>query len=367
MDTGWVATGRWITSVLALALGSALALQIVALRQAPPAEVSASTGELIVWGFDRDLGWEPTPGTGNGVVTIGPQRARGARAYLPAPPQGVVRIVAVGESFLFGWEVADEACWSAQFEALDRRVEVINLGVPGYGPDQSLLRYLKRGASLDPDVVVLGVGFTSIARVVNRLRSKLRPSHAAPSVKPRFRLVSDKLELVPLPFTSVDDVRAAVADQRLEALLSAREYWNAPRAGPATTDMGPAIGANNNSGRRVIRQLWLNRKHEAYRITLAIFTRLGTEARRINAQALVVYFPEPWELDAHRRSSRSHLARIRNDLTACGIEFLDLTPALAASRVPVHRILHLDATGHRIVAAALQEWLRGHPAVGSEK
>ena len=220
-----MASGRWITSLVALVLGSALAWRMVASRHTPPAEIYAGTGKFVVWGFDRDLGWEPIPDAGMGEVTIGPQGARGARAYLPTPPEGVLRIVAVGESFLFGSEVADDECWSAQFEALDTRVEAINLGVPGYGPDQALLRYRRRGASLDPDVVVHGVAFSSIARVVNRLRSRLRPPHAYPSVKPRFRLVRDELELVPLPFASVDEVRAAAADQRLEALLSAHEYW----------------------------------------------------------------------------------------------------------------------------------------------
>lgn len=56
------------------------------------------------------------------------------------PPEGTVRIAAVGDSFTFGWGVAQEEAWPEQLELLlnastagenDTDYEVLNCGVPG--------------------------------------------------------------------------------------------------------------------------------------------------------------------------------------------------------------------------------------------
>ncbi|MCK6530108.1 SGNH/GDSL hydrolase family protein [Myxococcota bacterium] len=84
------------------------------------------------------------------------------REYSPAKPAGTYRILALGDSVTFGVQVPEADAWTEQLErglASRRRsgppVEVLNMGVPGYNTEQSLLRFLKRGKGLGADLVLL--------------------------------------------------------------------------------------------------------------------------------------------------------------------------------------------------------------------
>ena len=80
--------------------------------------------------------------------------------YFDGPtPAGSTRIACVGDSFTFGWGVAEEETFPAQLAsrlaALGRAVEVNNFGVPGYNLWNSCNAYLKYGRPTNPDVVVI--------------------------------------------------------------------------------------------------------------------------------------------------------------------------------------------------------------------
>lgn len=89
--------------------------------------------------------------------------ARGHRGPPAGPkPAGAVRVAAVGDSYTFGYGVEEPETYPRALERemarrVPRPVEVINLGVGGYGTVQELVwlsEHLDRG--LDPDLVVLG-------------------------------------------------------------------------------------------------------------------------------------------------------------------------------------------------------------------
>ena len=70
------------------------------------------------------------------------------------------RIITLGDSFTWGIEVKDEECFPHDLEKIlqgQRTAEVFNMGVGSYGIDQMLLKYLRHGRQLKPDVVVLGI------------------------------------------------------------------------------------------------------------------------------------------------------------------------------------------------------------------
>jgi hypothetical protein len=89
--------------------------------------------------------------------------AHGWRGPEPAPvrPAGGFRVLALGDSILFGWGVAEEQTGVARLQqqlaaALPQRpVEVIGAGVPGYNTVMEVELLRQRGLALSPDVVLV--------------------------------------------------------------------------------------------------------------------------------------------------------------------------------------------------------------------
>ena len=67
-----------------------------------------------------------------------------------------LRIAVLGDSFAWGWGVAEEDSFPARLERLMPRTEVLNFGVVGHGPVQHLLQ-VDRVLSFHPDLVVIAV------------------------------------------------------------------------------------------------------------------------------------------------------------------------------------------------------------------
>jgi hypothetical protein len=113
--------------------------------------------------FDAELGWANRADTswrikGHKVtydVSMNSAGHRG-REHARAKPEGVLRILLLGDSTSWGWGVDDDQAFAHLVEQqLD--VEVINLAVPGYSTDQQLLQLEREGWDWDPDLVLLGV------------------------------------------------------------------------------------------------------------------------------------------------------------------------------------------------------------------
>jgi len=107
--------------------------------------------------YDAELGWIPKAGFSahrnpwRTQVTI---TAAGLRANGPGdPPDDGRPILAVGDSFTFGDEVADTETWPSHLERTLRR-PVLNAGVFGYGVDQIVLRARKLAHRLRPEWVI---------------------------------------------------------------------------------------------------------------------------------------------------------------------------------------------------------------------
>ena len=106
--------------------------------------------------YSEVYGWEPRPGA---VAIVDGQRAtinsRGWRGheYPLARTSSRTRVLMLGDSIAFGYGVADEDTFASLLE--ERGYEVVNLAVPGYGTDQSLLRLEREGMAYSPDVVLL--------------------------------------------------------------------------------------------------------------------------------------------------------------------------------------------------------------------
>lgn len=82
---------------------------------------------------------------------------------LPSPkPAGVLRVIALGDSFTQGYGVEEDDAWPRRLEsALDARrpgrYQVVNLGVPGTNPRDHLSHLRNPGLVYEPDVVLVTV------------------------------------------------------------------------------------------------------------------------------------------------------------------------------------------------------------------
>jgi hypothetical protein len=69
-------------------------------------------------------------------------------------PSERFRVVAYGDSEAFGWSVAQDETFQRRMEALDRRVEVLNLGVPGYNVADTREHLERTLGAFDPDLAI---------------------------------------------------------------------------------------------------------------------------------------------------------------------------------------------------------------------
>lgn len=117
-------------------------------------------------GHDPQLGWDSS---------YGASRIRDVSAV---PPKSGLRAVALGDSFVYGNEVQPEENFVALLDRADNGLEVLNLGVPGYGIDQSWLKYRYHGAPLDPDIVLFGIYVADYERATVAFSAAAKPLFA---------------------------------------------------------------------------------------------------------------------------------------------------------------------------------------------
>src|SRR5262249_32893265 len=142
--------------------------------------------------YSPEYGWTPRPSfrymLAGSETTINRLGYRG-REYPPEHGPGKTRIVMLGDSITFGFGVRDDETFSADLERLDPALEVVNLGVQGYGTDQELLKLRAEGLASRPVGVVLHVCLANDP--LDNAADKSIYDGVYP--KPYFRLVDGRL------------------------------------------------------------------------------------------------------------------------------------------------------------------------------
>lgn len=109
--------------------------------------------------------WPPAPGTnGDGLRD---------RHHTLTPAPGVRRVVCLGDSVTYGYELAREHAWPQQLEALldqrGGRVEVFNVAAPGWTARQQRIAWRELARKYRPERVLLGVCLNDIPELHNNL------------------------------------------------------------------------------------------------------------------------------------------------------------------------------------------------------
>jgi lysophospholipase L1-like esterase len=141
--------------------------------------------------YDPQLGFISAPNF------TSPNTNYDARSYrrmppLPADLADKPPVVALGDSYTHGDEVADADSWPAQLQGL-LQWPVVNAGVTAYGIDQSVLRAERAAAELKPAAIVVGFIPDDLRRAEMR--------RVWGTQKPYFTLDGNELKLhdVPVP------------------------------------------------------------------------------------------------------------------------------------------------------------------------
>jgi hypothetical protein len=370
-----------------IALGTVLALSCAefAYRTVAPAEASGllpykvparelrriGRGRTYIQ-FDSSLGWtlmpsvvRPMDGT---VYQSNLAGMRADREYAVDPSPGVRRLAAFGDSFTHCDEVEYSDCWTRLLEADWPDTEVLNYGVPGYGPDQAWLRYQREGNAFRPCAVLIGYMPENINRVVNRFRPFYQPETAIFLSKPRYLLDGDGLALLPNPARGPEDLRdmewverelgphdpwysaGLFATSPLDDLISVRLTKTAlfKYLSPA-----PAYAARDEQHLKEAYDL----RGEAFEVTARVLTDFASSVRRTGATPVVVLFGRSEEIAAKRRNDDRVYEPLLDRLRHEGIATVDLTESLgrAARRTSLDRLVngHYTRQGNEIAASAL--------------
>lgn len=273
------------------------------------------SGPLV---FDPHLGW----------------RARGP-AFVPC--DGCERpVVLYGDSFIHG--VAPTPNRERIPKLLARAVSgrrVIDYAVPGYGLDQTVLRFQSTHMRYASPAVVFGITTLDLDRSVLTVRD-------AP--KPYFVLRDGGVELrgVPLPRDSAAWYREHPPEIR-SYLLAALIRWRR---------LSEAVYETEISYRRA----------EKTAINAAILEAVARVVAEHDHPFVAVLLYPPWELGFEGWRERF----LKERLGRLGVPYLDTKPLLLErSDRPADELyhppsnFHLNAEGNRIVARAIADWLAG--------
>jgi hypothetical protein len=153
---------------------------------------AARVNPLLGWPSPQSLLAQPDGLAGNRATASSSE-------HLPKE----IPISAYGDSFTAGFGVEAEYTWSNVLgKMLGCPIE--NYGVPGYGTDQSYLRF-HYNTQDDAKFILFGQLSENIQRNVNQLRNFLAPIHQC-QTKPRFVLGEEgQLDLVPIPHLSAEN------------------------------------------------------------------------------------------------------------------------------------------------------------------
>ncbi len=279
---------------------------------------------------------------------------------LSKPPY-TYRIVVLGDSYAEALQVRLEDSFPRLLESMlqnrigtTRRIEVINLGVSGFGTDQELLALRHYGLSYDPDLVILA--FLTGNDVRNNYPSLETAANGKPNPKPYFVLDERGRLVLKRPLSPEQTPLWKRIGSRFYTYnwISERiERLRLQQKGPV--DNGVYLARYSPE--------WKN----AWRVTEALIAEIARESASAGAKFLLVSLTDPMQLSPRQGPSldTEKPVRILRDIARRqSIEYLPLLPrfkeAMKANGWQLSDLHfpcdgHWTPLGHRLAAEAITE------------
>lgn len=319
---------------------------------------------------DAELGWTLRPGFQSAQVTVDADGRRRA-ADRPPPRTDALRLAAFGDSFTFGGDVVDRDAYPEALARLDQGIDVGNYGVPAYGLDQALLRYLEARAAARPRVVIIGYLSENICRNVNVFRPFYNPTTVFPLAKPRYLLDGDGLRLLRNPLPTPDSYRRLLASPAAFLAELGRHdahYRTRPHAEPWDRSATVRLVKLAASARRPIRRDGCYGDDEAFAVTTRLFRLFYETVLRDGAQAVILIFPTRDDVARWRRERRKSYEPLLRILDAQGYRVVDAMEVFdeTGRDHSIDELIpsHLSPLANRLVAEHLRGRLRGFGLIG---
>jgi hypothetical protein len=311
--------------------------------------------------YSETYGWRLRPGTRfEWVLKKGDRRvwehktasinSEGYRGPVVSawPPDGRMRVVLIGDSITFGHGVGDDETFAAALSR-DPRVEAVNLGVPGYGSDQELIRLEHEGLALHPQAVVLNVCVT------NDFFDNVLPYSFLDgrSPKPYFVAEGERLRLI-------DGQLKLSWPRRLAVRIAERSYLYNDYGALTGRSHEFAVGGDGPAAEHwTVRARRLSRDlGPAVDITARLVRETARVCREHGVRFLVLLHPNA-ESFAGTAGPGDALER---DPRLQGLDVVDLRAAyrergLTFEQFAVDKPGHLTQLGHAVVADVIRGWL----------
>lgn len=376
----------WCFRLILLAFGGTLALvigegvlRLAGIAYPLPYAPDEQTGSRLRPGFQ---GWFTKEGVAFARVNSAGFRDR---EHSLAKPDGTFRILVLGDSYTEALQVDEsEAFWSvlerqlaANWESHGRRVEVISMGVSGWGTAQECLALEHYGLGYSPDLVLLAFFAGNDLRNNSR---QLEPEQT----RPFFVLRHDQLELdnsfrqsptflkAQSPWTEAK-VRVLNASRLLQVWQEARNRWRQSSAG----NLGGGEAGLDGLAFVEPRE---DPQREAWDVTERIVMRMSAtcQQRQIpfvlaTVTTAIQVHPDPAVRAAYARQlGVDDLDYADRRIAACGkahgFSVVDLTKPLRAMAEADQKFLHgfpntklgeghWNAEGHRLAGEVLAKWI----------
>ena len=331
--------------------------------------------------YDEMLGWVPKPNA-EGIYAMSDSKtqieinSKGLRDqdYDYKKPEGIKRIVVLGDSFTWGYGVEEKNIFTEILEdELLKNIQVINMGVSGYGNDQELLFFKKDGIRYNPDLVV--VAFYVGNDIINNINT-VQYNHP----KPMYVLDDEDNKLIltniPVPqkeewiekkeeWIEEDNVTLFLSFKRFMAHHSHVYAFISDRivSSPNLLNLFKKIGIADKRtmprGEQVLkRQLELN--PYGWNLTKAILKEIDTVAEANNAKTFVVIIPTREQVYKNWDSEIN--GALVDFCKESNIPVLDLLPEFRKHAQNGEQLYfkidrHWNANGHKLAAELIYDKL----------
>ena len=297
----------------------------------------------IYYSFDvyhQTRGWALKPNLRNfpcfenKTVNSNSKGVRGLREFDFDKPPAKKRIITLGDSYTFGDEVNDDETWPSYLQKKIPEVEIINLGVHGYGHDQMLIYLEEEGLKYKPAIVMLGFISYDIERNILSFRDY---------AKPKFELRGNNIALVNTPVPTIESTLR-------------REIWRSKFLDLASL---------------VYNALWQRTpgyQKSKYTITNAILNRMVSSIRKANAIPVFLYLSSVQTMDQSDVVTPEESVfskRWEAKGVKCVILRLYARSAMRQGKKIKEQGQHFDAMTNEIIADGIKSYLDKNNLIGT--